>query len=390
MTIGKSFSVVLFTVLATFNTFYTPQPLLPYISDKYLVSPTTSALLLTVPFIFLCFSPVFYGALLNRVNARVLLITAVTILAVTQLTFAAANDFKWLMVSRTIQSLLYPAIFTAAVTYCSKAGPRKNVAHRVSLYVASTIIGGLSGRLASGFITSTYGWPTIFQINTASLLLCAVLLYFVAEDKSTESKTSGKDALRAIISNATFISGYVFIFTTFFAFSATLNALPFRLVEIEPDITPANISLVYSGYILGVIIATNSRRLCDLAGGRVTAMTVALSGLLVSIVLLSPANLWWLVLMSFATAACMFMIHSTLSGFLVSLMPEHASMINGLYISIYYAAGALGSILPLSVYHYSGWYAFLVTIFIVAASGLLTLKRLSIHSRHNQLNKDET
>jgi len=183
--------------------------------------------------------------------------------------------------------------------------------------------------------------------------LCAVLLYFVAEDKSTESKTSGKDALRAIISNATFISGYV-------------------------------------GYILGVIIATNSRRLCDLAGGRVTAMTVALSGLLVSIVLLSPANLWWLVLMSFATAACMFMIHSTLSGFLVSLMPEHASMINGLYISIYYAAGALGSILPLSVYHYSGWYAFLVTIFIVAASGLLTLKRLSIHSRHNQLNKDET
>jgi len=119
-------------------------------------------------------------------------------------------------------------------------------------------------------------------------------------------------------------------------------------------------------------------------------MTVALSGLLVSIVLLSPANLWWLVLMSFATAACMFMIHSTLSGFLVSLMPEHASMINGLYISIYYAAGALGSILPLSVYHYSGWYAFLVTIFIVAASGLLTLKRLSIHSRHNQLNKDET
>jgi len=66
MTIGKSFSVVLFTVLATFNTFYTPQPLLPYISDKYLVSPTTSALLLTVPFIFLCFSPVFYGALLIR------------------------------------------------------------------------------------------------------------------------------------------------------------------------------------------------------------------------------------------------------------------------------------------------------------------------------------
>lgn len=385
MSIGRSFSVVLFTVFATFNTLYSPQPLLPLISEQFQVAPTTTALLLTIPFLLLCFSPVFYGALLDKVNARSLLICSVILLSLTQIGFAYATQFKWLLASRTIQALLYPAIFTAAVTYCSKAGPDSNIEKRVSMYVASTIVGGLSGRLASGYMTSTFGWSAIFEMNAALLLCCAVLLYFVTTDKITDSKKSNADVMGEILSNSTFVCGYLLIFTTFFAFSATLNALPFRLVEIDPAISPAKISLVYSGYILGVVIATNSQRLCDLAGGRINAMIIALLGLLSAIILLFPQNLWWLVAMSFVTAASMFMIHSTLSGFLTSLMPARANLINGLYISIYYAAGALGSILPLWIYNNNGWYAFLISIFIAAATGLFTLKKLSVHSSRHRL-----
>ena len=380
MTIGKSFGIVLFTVFATFNCFYSPQPLLPLISELYQVSPTRSALLLTIPFVLLCVSPVFYGALLNSINARIVLIIATLILAATQAAFAIATSFQELIASRTIQAFLYPAIFTASVTYCSKAGPEANVARRVSFYVASTIVGGLCGRLLSGFVTSHFGWNSTFTLNTVSLLLCALLLYFAAEDKISTSKTKNITMVGKILSNRTFLSGYLLIFTTFFAFSATLNALPFRLVELEPGISPAKISLVYSGYILGVLVAGNNQMLCRWAGGRVQAMTIALSGLLIAIVLLTPGSITWLIGMSFITASCMFMIHSTLSGFLTGLMPAQSSLINGLYISIYYAAGALGSILPLWVYHYGGWKLFLVTIFMVAVTGFITLRRLASHA----------
>jgi len=382
LNIGRSFTVVLLTVLCTFNSFYSPQPLLPIISEKFNVAPTSSALLLTIPFVLLCFSPIIYGALLRRVNARIVLIVAVFLLATTQLLFAYAANFQWLLISRTLQSILYPAIFTASITYCSKAGPTGTVAHRVSLYVASTIVGGLCGRLFSGFITSRFGWPNIFELNSVILLLCAVLLFFVTKDSVAENKTKNTTMLGSILKDRTFLSGYLLVFTTFFAFSATLNALPFRLVEIEPDVSAASISLVYAGYLLGVFIAMYNQKLCQLAGGRIKAMTIALTGLLTGFIFLLPENLWWLVSVSFLTAASMFLIHSTLSGFLTGLMPEQASVINGLYISIYYAAGASGSLLPLWIYHYGSWQLFLFFIFCVAATGFITLRHLALHPNH--------
>ncbi len=383
---NKSFAVVLINIIVVFIALYAPQPLLPFISNEFGVSATTSAWLLSIPFIFLCFSPIVFGAMLSSVSARKVLIVSVLLLSGTQLIFAFANEFHWLIISRVVQAILYPAIFTASVTYCSKAGLANKIEHRVSLYIASTIFGGLLGRILSGFVTSAFGWPTIFMLTAAALLLCAIALHYISADKITSSTTTNTKMMRNILKDRTILSGYIFVFTTFFAFSATLTALPFRLVEIQPDITAAKISLVYLGYVLGFIIATNNQKLCQLAGGRVMAMTIALALLLAGIILLFPGNFLWLVAVSFITAAGMFLIHSTLSGFLTSLMPAQASLINGLYISIYYAAGALGSLLPLWIYNHSGWYAFLFSIFCVAALGLITLSRLAVHSnrRKNQ------
>jgi len=182
------------------------------------------------------------------------------------------------------------------------------------------------------------------------------------------------------VSDRRFLSGYVFIFTTFFAFSATLNVLPFRLVEIQTDISSARISLVYSGYILGIFIATFNQKLVQLAAGRIRAMAVSLTVLLAGLLLLLPANVWWLVLISFVTAGGMFFIHSTLAGYMTSLMPEQSNLINGLYISVYYAAGAVGSLLPLWVYHESGWLICVLFIFTVALSGFYSLNQLKVKS----------
>ncbi len=383
MSISSSFIAVLLTVFASFNAMYSPQPLLPFISNTFEVTPTTSALLLTVPFVLLCFSPVLYGAVLQRINARPVLICCSLMLAVTQVAFALASNFQWLMISRTIQAFIYPAIFTAAVTYCSKAGSSEKLEHRISLYVASTIVGGLSGRLSSGYITSWLGWPVIFILNAALLFCCATLLYFSARDALPETRVKSGVLITGILRDGKFISGYLLIFTTFFAFSAILNALPFRMVDIDPSISPAGISLAYSGYILGVIIATNSQKLCRLAGGRVKAMTLSLIVFLIAILSLLPEKNSWLIALSFATASCMFMIHSTLSSYLTSLMPSGASLINGLYISIYYAAGALGSVLPLWIYNKVGWTAFTACLFFVSLTGLATLKHLSFLTSTN-------
>lgn len=244
-------------------------------------------------------------------------------------------------------------------------------------------MGGLFGRLASGFITSWYHWPVVFEIATVSLVVCAGVLLTIDQDSPNKGSAKSYVIVKSVIRNPTFLSGYALIFTTFFAFSATLNALPFRLVEINPDISPARISLVYAGYIIGMVIATNTERLANYFGGRVRAMSVALVVFICGLILLGVAVTWWLVAVSFLTAAGQFLIHATLSGFLTSLQPQHASVINGLYIAIYYAAGALGSILPLWLYKNYGWGWFLMTITLVAALGFISLKRLSLQSHRH-------
>ena len=385
---GYSLSVVLFCTFVVFSTFYAPQPLLPHLSKQFSVSPTSAALLITVTFAALCVAPLFYGALLQYISARTLMIIATILLAVTQWWFSATNSFNGLLLSRSVQALLYPALFTAAVTYCSQAGPDKKIASRVSMYIAMTITGGLFGRLASGFISSSYHWSVVFQIAALTLLVCSFLLATIISDTPKGGITKSNTIVKKVLQNPTFLSGYCLIFTTFFAFSATLNALPFRLVDIEPEISPARISLVYAGYIIGIFIASNTDRLENLFGGRIRAMTAALAVFICGLALHLVAITWWLAAVSFLTAAGMFLIHATLSGFLTSLRPRHSSVINGLYITIYYAAGALGSVLPLWIYKTSGWSIFLMTITLVASTGFISLKRLSLES-HRHLDRTQ-
>lgn len=304
-----------------------------------------------------------------------MLLMASVVLGLSQYWFASVESFNALLLCRVVQSLLYPALFIAAVTYCSQAGGNDRVAARVSLYVATTIMGGYLGRLSSGFMASWYDWTVIFKLLAACLCTCSILLWFATKDTTVRKKNSDT-SIASILRQPTFQAGFCLIFTTFFAFSATLNALPFRLVSIDPDISAATISLVYSGYLAGIIIASNTTRLAQLAGGRVSAMTIALSIFTAGLALLVFANVYWMMAICFLTASGFFLIHSTLSGYLTSLQPQYASLINGVYISVYYAAGALGSLIPLWIYNYFGWTVFLLVIAVIAIAGFYSLKKL--------------
>lgn len=389
-TFNFDLAAVLFCTFATFSTFYAPQPLLPLLGRQFAVPPTSVALIITVTFAALCVAPLFYGALLQQVSAKSLLFFSLLLLAATQWWFAMADSFSSLLMSRMVQALLYPAIFTAAVTYCSQAGPDDKVAARVSLYIALTILGGVFGRVASGFIASWFEWSLVFQYAALLLLLSSAMVLAIKPDQPTRSNVKSNTIAAEVITNPTFLHGYLLIFTTFFAFSATLNALPFRLVELQADISPARISLVYSGYVLGMVVATNTTTIANRCGGRVRAMSFALIIFITGLTLLSVAITWWLIGVCFLTAGGMFLIHSTLSGFLTSLRPQHASVINGLYIAIYYGAGALGSVLPLWIYKSYGWPLFLVSITLTATLGFASLRRLNLESqRHLRQQKDK-
>lgn len=373
---GLSFRIVLLTTFASFCAFYAPQPLLPLLSRQFDVSSTWSALLITVPFVFLAIAPLAYGLFLQQASAQRLLAIACLLLGLLQFVFAYGDTFNTLLISRAAQGVLFPAIFTAAVTYCSKAGEQKAVASRVALYIATTILGGMSGRLIGGFLSGLMGWRFTFQTLGAVLIGCSILLMLLVRDSSVQAPARHDRPLAGIVADRRFIAGFSLIFSSFFTFSACLNALPFRLVELDETISPSRISLVYLGYLIGVVLALNVESINRRLGGTLPAMRVALGVFIAGLLLMLVPDEFALVGIMFLPCAGMFLIHATLSGYLNNLAPDLAGIVNGLYISLYYAAGAIGSVLPLWIYHQAGWSLFLASVTAVCATGFISLASL--------------
>ena len=332
---------------------------------------------MTVVFVPLAIAPLAYGAILRHFSAQRLLVGASALLGALQIAYALAPAFGWLLAARALQGLLYPAILTAAVTYCSGAGDAAAVPRRVATYVATTILGGLAGRLVGGIAGDALGWRATFWLLGLLLIGCAALLRLVARDAPLPSAASDVAASRAILASREFVMGFALVFLAFFAFSGCLNALPFRLVELEPDIPAGRISLVYLGYLVGVAIALNVATLTRLAGGAVRLVAAALATFALGVALMWRADPVQLIATGFLISGGMFAVHATLSGFLNGLRPAEASLVNGLYIAIYYAAGAAGSVLPLALYQRSDWTVFVVATLLVVASAIGPLLALS-------------
>lgn len=377
---GISFTLALVTTFAAFAALYAPQPLLPFFASEFSVTPTRVALLITVTLIGLALAPLGIGVWLQRYSAQRLLVITTALLGILQFVFAAAPSFSILLAARIGQSLLYPAIFTAAVTYCSKQGEREALASRISLYVATTIVGGLAGRLIGGYVSDMTHWTTTFQLLGALLLVCSASLFFAARDTKLPSTTNGTSwhAIGAILKSPTFVAAYLMIFLVFFTFVALLNALPFRMVAIDPDVAASRISLLYLGYLVGIVIAVFIKPLTRMIGGEMRTLSMAVFIFLAGIALYGVHNVSLMIGVGFLTSAGMFTVHTTLSSYLNSLKPESASVVNGLYISIYYSAGAFGSLLPLALYHSFGWTVFLCAMLL---SGGLSLWPLAILRR---------
>jgi len=374
---GLSFSVVLLATFVSFASFYAPQPLMPMLSDAFAVNATTIAWIMGVSFIGLSVAPLLVGLLLQSRSIQTALWIAVGVLGLSQFAFASANNFTWLIVIRSIQSLMFPLIFTAAMTYCSRAGNTASRLRRVSIYVSATIVGGFLGRMAGGFLGTAYGWPAPFIVLGGLLLLASAMIFILVSDNRLQARTGADVSLIDIIKRPEIRAGLILIFTSFFTFAATLNALPFRIVALDENAPASSISLVYTGYVIGVFIALSIPHIVRISGSEIRAILLGISILITGLVGLMVPTLQLLIAVGFLFSGGMFIVHTTLSGYLNALAGDDVSMVNGVYISTYYAAAAIGSIFPLWFYHQYGWTAFVIMLVSIAVISLWPLRTLS-------------
>lgn len=373
--------IIPFTTILAFASLYLPQPILPLLAQQFGVEETDSALLMAVTMAPLGVAPIVYGFLVDRVSAKKLLQVAVGLLAVSEILLAIASSFWALLLLRFCQGLVLPAVFTALMTYSASTATAGRVRNAVNVYIGTGIIGGVSGRLVGGFLSEYVHWRAAFAVIAVLLFVAWSRLWTLQSDAQSHVDKIGFAAVRKTLAEPLYRNAYLGIFFVFFAFASLLNYLPFRLKALRPEIMESTISLVYLGYLIGVLVALNGVRIADRLGGELRGVFLGIGLLCFGVVGMSTDSVAGIFAFAFCVCAGFFTIHSLLSAYLNHVTSGRKGVVNGLYISSYYAGGALGGWLPGYIYRGVGWDAYLgslLAILLLAAWWIARMHRASI------------
>ncbi len=374
------FTILLSTTLTT-SALYAPQPLSPVFMKYFNISKTQSAFIMSAGIIPLSFAPILYGYILEKINPIKLLTTAIFFLSLSVFLFPFSKSYEQLVILRLLQGIFIPASLVSTMTYLSITSDSLNIQKRLSTYIAFSILGGFSGRVLSGFISTFFGWPYVFLLLSINLFICFLFLLKIPPLKSFVSSSNIElRLLYNILKNRKYLNIYPIPFIIFFVFLAILNYLPFRLVEIKDSVNEFIIGIMYAGYLLGIVISLKSASIIGLFKSEKRAIIVGLSFFIVLLSLLLSKDFYIIFPAIFLLCGSLFLVHSITSGYVNKLTSANKGMVNAIYVCFYYAGGAMGSYLPGFIYVNYGWNLFLlfnlslIVVVLLIAMGIKQVK----------------
>ncbi|WP_236843723.1 MFS transporter [Campylobacter lanienae] len=350
---------------------YATQPIGPVFENELVISKTQATLFTTAIMMPLAFAGIFYGYLLEKIQIKIILVLAFLFLGISEIVFSLTHSYFLLLNIRGFQGLLIPAVLTGIMSYISQISSKDSVANAIGVYIGVTIIGGFMGRALSGFFTDIFGWRVFFFIiGCVAILASILLLKFSQNIKASYLKPHLIDIIHTLKTRHNL---YIFlmIFGIFFTFQAMLNFIPFELAKISDNYSSSKAGMLYIGYLVGVLVAFNTKKIVAFLGSSIKAIIVGIIILIIAIQIFRIESFWLIFVAMVVFCLGNFIAHSIASGFINKMATSHKGISNGLYVSFYYFGGALGSFVPGFIYIPFGWGAMLSFISVVSFISLI-------------------
>jgi len=364
--------ILVYCIIIVLSVMYATQPLQPLLAKEFEISITKASQFTAVIMLFLALSPIIYGYILEKVNAKKMLINSSLVLFVTNIFLGLSTTYELFIFFRTIEALVVPAILTSLMSILANID-KENIKFNMSIYVAATVFGGLIGRVFSGFIATNFSYQYVFYSLSFAIL---VSIYFINkltyEGEATIVKAKLYDVIE-ILKDKRFITIYLLMFCVFFVFAGVLNVLPFRLKEISNDISEFQISLLYLGYGMGILVSLNSKRIIKFFKNEINTILFGLGLFLFITVFLSIPNVMVMFGLIFLFCLGMFTVHTISTGLANSLRNSQKSLTSGMYLTFYYLGGAVGSFIPSIIYEKFGWNIVLYLFCIILCMVLILI-----------------
>ncbi|MGY0218278.1 MFS transporter [Endozoicomonadaceae bacterium StTr2] len=354
---------------------YAPQPVLPYLADYFQTGTVTSSRLITSVMTSLAVLALPCAVFLRNICSKKLLLICIPLIALAELAFGFVADIESALTIKYIEGLLFAAAVPALMSALADTSEKGEA---VMLYVIASVAGSIVSRGMSGYLISHGYHSLVWLILGGSLLLVTPGLLTLKNTVPVPSTDSDRvlDALRTVLSHKTMWAANLVIFLAATVFVSSLNYLPFHIRDLEPDISTAEISFLYSGYILALIGSLSMPKVWQQTGGTRSVFLAATGALLVAVGILSIKNYWVCLLGVALLCGSFFSLHSLLSACFHSVFKQHKRTSSGCYLSFYYMGGSFSSLLPGELYMMAGWEVLLGYLAGTLLLALFIIRRL--------------
>lgn len=361
--------IVIYSIIIILSVMYATQPLQPLLADKFNISIIKASQFTAIIMLFLAISPIIYGYILEKVCAKKMLSIATFILLITNIFLGFSNSYESFLFFRILEAIVTPAILTALMSILANID-KDNIKFNMSIYVASTVFGGLIGRVFSGFIATNLSYEYVFYSLSFALFIALILIQKLSyEGDANIVKPKLKD-ISDILKDKRFVLVYFLMFCMFFVFAGVLNVLPFRVKDIASNMNEFQISLLYLGYGMGILVSLSSKKIVTFFKNEYNTIFYSLLFFMFISIFLLSTDILFLFIVLFLFCIGMFTIHTVSTGLANSMKSSQKALTSGMYLSFYYFGGASGSFVPSIIYEKYGWdvmiYCFILILILMS------------------------
>ena len=357
----RAAAAVFLAGLAVFATLYAPQALLPELSRSFGVSPASSTLAISISTAALAVGLLVLGPVSDRRGRTPVLHASLAAAAVFAVLLALTPTWWLLLVLRALQGFALAGLPAVAVAYLREELHPAVSGRAIGLYVSGTAIGGLTGRLLSGFLTELGGWRAALGGAAVLAVGCAVAVRaLLPPSRRFRPVTREGPLLRQLAAGFTdpaLLALYGVAALLMGGFVAVYNAGTFRLEGPPYDLSPALAGLVFLAYLLGSASSPTAGALADRFGRRaVVPVTVAVMGGGLLVTLLAP--LWAVVVGLCVLTTGFFAAHGVASGWVAARAAAGGRAVGqaaSLYSFWYYVGSSAGGTLAGRAWQDGGW-----------------------------------
>ncbi|MBX9396948.1 MFS transporter [Streptomyces sp. TRM72054] len=345
--------------VATFALLYSTQALLPLISGDLGVTASEASWTVAASTGGLALFVIPMAALSERYGRRTVMTASLAVAVIVALLVPFAGSLTTLVVLRAVQGAALAGLPASATAYLAEEVRPKALVTAIGLFVAGNSVGGMSGRVITGWVAQEWGWRVAVGALGVLAVGCAVAFRVLLPAPKHFAAGSLRPGVlfrvvRGHLGDPLLRRLYAIGALFMTVFGGVYTVIGYRLTEEPFGLPQGVVGSVFLVYLVGTVSASTAGRLVGRLGRR-GALYLG-GGTTAAGLVLSLADSLVLVLLGLVLiTAGFFAGHAVASSAVSKTATQGRAQASALYQSAYYVGSSVGSTVGAMAFHAGGW-----------------------------------